>query len=111
MQMAREREEQSQQQTILEQERRDRELAMRIAQSEAELINEEFSPDSSLRRYLCALHIFVFPRLEYVFWDIEAMTLDIPLLYCIQSCEKVSTPHGNCRPFPIRNSFQKVNSD
>ncbi|XP_077343485.1 unconventional myosin-VI isoform X6 [Lithobates pipiens] len=50
MQMARDREEQSQQQTILEQERRDRELAMRIAQSEAELINEEFSPDSSLRR-------------------------------------------------------------
>ncbi|XP_040205922.1 unconventional myosin-VI isoform X8 [Rana temporaria] len=50
MQMVREREEQSQQQTILEQERRDRELAMRIAQSEAELINEEFSPDSSLRR-------------------------------------------------------------
>ncbi|XP_040205916.1 unconventional myosin-VI isoform X2 [Rana temporaria] len=49
MQMVREREEQSQQQTILEQERRDRELAMRIAQSEAELINEEFSPDSSLR--------------------------------------------------------------
>ncbi|XP_077343482.1 unconventional myosin-VI isoform X3 [Lithobates pipiens] len=49
MQMARDREEQSQQQTILEQERRDRELAMRIAQSEAELINEEFSPDSSLR--------------------------------------------------------------
>ncbi|XP_073482932.1 unconventional myosin-VI isoform X3 [Aquarana catesbeiana] len=50
MQLARDREEQSQQQTILEQERRDRELAMRIAQSEAELINEEFSPDSSLRR-------------------------------------------------------------
>ncbi|XP_073482930.1 unconventional myosin-VI isoform X1 [Aquarana catesbeiana] len=49
MQLARDREEQSQQQTILEQERRDRELAMRIAQSEAELINEEFSPDSSLR--------------------------------------------------------------
>ncbi|CAI9565674.1 unnamed protein product, partial [Staurois parvus] len=50
MQLARDREEESQQQTILEQERRDRELAMRIAQSEAELINEEFGPDSSLRR-------------------------------------------------------------
>ncbi|XP_069830766.1 unconventional myosin-VI isoform X5 [Dendropsophus ebraccatus] len=50
MQLAKEREEQSQQQTILEQERRDRELAMRIAQSEAELINEEFGPDSALRR-------------------------------------------------------------
>ncbi|XP_072264648.1 unconventional myosin-VI isoform X1 [Pyxicephalus adspersus] len=50
MQMARDREEESQQQAILEQERRDRELAMRIAQSEAELINEEFIPDSSLRR-------------------------------------------------------------
>ncbi|KAM5164375.1 unconventional myosin-VI isoform 2-T3 [Mantella aurantiaca] len=50
MQLARDREEESQQQTILEQERRDRELAMRIAQNEAELINEEFGPDSSLRR-------------------------------------------------------------
>ncbi|XP_066460885.1 unconventional myosin-VI isoform X5 [Eleutherodactylus coqui] len=50
LQLARDREEQSQQQTILEQERRDRELAMRIAQSEAELINEDFGPDSALRR-------------------------------------------------------------
>ncbi|KAM4694167.1 unconventional myosin-VI isoform 6-T7 [Discoglossus pictus] len=49
-QLARDRQEESQQQTILEQERRDRELAMRIAQSEAELINEEFGPDSALRR-------------------------------------------------------------
>ncbi|KAM4694163.1 unconventional myosin-VI isoform 2-T3 [Discoglossus pictus] len=48
-QLARDRQEESQQQTILEQERRDRELAMRIAQSEAELINEEFGPDSALR--------------------------------------------------------------
>ncbi|KAG8582058.1 hypothetical protein GDO81_007897 [Engystomops pustulosus] len=50
MQLAKEREEESQQQTILEQERRDRELAMRIAQSDAELINEEYGPDSALRR-------------------------------------------------------------
>ncbi|KAM9315750.1 unconventional myosin-VI isoform 2-T2 [Gastrophryne carolinensis] len=50
VQLAREREEESQHQAILEQERRDRELAMRIAQSEAELINEEFVPDASLRR-------------------------------------------------------------
>lgn len=49
MQLAKDREEESQQQTVLEQERRDRELAMRIAQSEAELINEEFGPDSALR--------------------------------------------------------------
>ncbi|XP_040284606.1 unconventional myosin-VI isoform X4 [Bufo bufo] len=50
VQLAREREEESQQQAILEQERRDRELAMRIAQSESELINEDFGPDSALRR-------------------------------------------------------------
>ncbi|CAH2248949.1 unconventional myosin-VI isoform X1 [Pelobates cultripes] len=50
MQLAQAREEESQQQTILEQERRDRELAMRIAQSDAELINEEFGQDASLRR-------------------------------------------------------------
>ncbi|XP_018120971.1 unconventional myosin-VI isoform X2 [Xenopus laevis] len=48
VQLAHEREEESQQQAVLEQERRDRELAMRIAQSEAELINEE-GPDSALR--------------------------------------------------------------
>uniref|UniRef100_A0A8C5R6L6 Unconventional myosin-VI n=1 Tax=Leptobrachium leishanense TaxID=445787 RepID=A0A8C5R6L6_9ANUR len=50
VQLAREREEESQQQVIHEQERRDRELAMRIAQSESELINEDFGPDSALRR-------------------------------------------------------------
>ncbi|XP_044146228.1 unconventional myosin-VI isoform X4 [Bufo gargarizans] len=50
LQLARDREEESQQQAILEQERRDRELAMRIAQSESELINEDFGPDSALRR-------------------------------------------------------------
>uniref|UniRef100_A0A8C6TVN2 Unconventional myosin-VI n=1 Tax=Neogobius melanostomus TaxID=47308 RepID=A0A8C6TVN2_9GOBI len=44
------REEQVQQAAILEQERRDRELAMRIAQSEAELITEEGQLDPSLRR-------------------------------------------------------------
>uniref|UniRef100_A0A8C5R872 Unconventional myosin-VI n=1 Tax=Leptobrachium leishanense TaxID=445787 RepID=A0A8C5R872_9ANUR len=49
VQLAREREEESQQQVIHEQERRDRELAMRIAQSESELINEDFGPDSALR--------------------------------------------------------------
>ncbi|MBN3325318.1 MYO6 protein, partial [Atractosteus spatula] len=50
MQLAAEREEEAQRQTILEQERRDRELAMRIAQSEAELIAEETQPDPGLRR-------------------------------------------------------------
>uniref|UniRef100_A0A3Q3JR60 Unconventional myosin-VI n=1 Tax=Monopterus albus TaxID=43700 RepID=A0A3Q3JR60_MONAL len=50
MQLALEREEQVQQTAILEQERRDRELAMRIAQSEAELITEEGQLDASLRR-------------------------------------------------------------
>uniref|UniRef100_A0A8C2GVD5 Unconventional myosin-VI n=1 Tax=Cyprinus carpio TaxID=7962 RepID=A0A8C2GVD5_CYPCA len=44
MQLALEREEETQRQTMLEQERRDRELAMRIAQSEAELIQDEAIP-------------------------------------------------------------------
>uniref|UniRef100_A0A7M4F9S7 Unconventional myosin-VI n=1 Tax=Crocodylus porosus TaxID=8502 RepID=A0A7M4F9S7_CROPO len=39
-QLARQREEETQKQAVLEQERRDRELAMRIAQSESELIDE-----------------------------------------------------------------------
>lgn len=40
---------------MLEQERRDRELAMRIAQSEAELISEEGQMDPGLRRW-AAMH-------------------------------------------------------
>ncbi|XP_034530133.1 unconventional myosin-VI-like isoform X1 [Notolabrus celidotus] len=50
VELALEREEQVQRSAILEQERRDRELAMRIAQSEAELITEEGQMDASLRR-------------------------------------------------------------
>uniref|UniRef100_A0A8B9EXN7 Unconventional myosin-VI n=1 Tax=Amazona collaria TaxID=241587 RepID=A0A8B9EXN7_9PSIT len=50
-QLAREREEETQHQAVLEQERRDHELAMRIAQSEAELINDEAQLDLGLRRY------------------------------------------------------------
>uniref|UniRef100_A0A673GG99 Unconventional myosin-VI n=1 Tax=Sinocyclocheilus rhinocerous TaxID=307959 RepID=A0A673GG99_9TELE len=49
MQLALEREEETQRQTMFEQERRDRELAMRIAQSEAELIQDEAQMDPSLR--------------------------------------------------------------
>ncbi|XP_064412568.1 unconventional myosin-VI isoform X2 [Latimeria chalumnae] len=49
-QLVAEREEEAQRQAVLEQERRDRELAMRIAQSEAELISEEMQPDLGLRR-------------------------------------------------------------
>ncbi|XP_075964124.1 myosin VIb isoform X1 [Anarhichas minor] len=49
VQLALEREDQAQRTTIVEQERRDRELAMRIAQSEAELITEEGQIDASLR--------------------------------------------------------------
>ncbi|XP_019376003.1 PREDICTED: unconventional myosin-VI isoform X4 [Gavialis gangeticus] len=48
-QLARQREEETQKQAVLEQERRDRELAMRIAQSESELIDEA-QMDSGLRR-------------------------------------------------------------
>ncbi|KAG9336161.1 hypothetical protein JZ751_002508 [Albula glossodonta] len=50
LQLALEREEETQRQAILEQERRDRELAMRIAQNEAELITEDSQLDPSLRR-------------------------------------------------------------
>ncbi|NXI05334.1 MYO6 protein, partial [Pachycephala philippinensis] len=50
-QLAREREEETQHQAVLEQERRDHELAMRIAQSEAELISDEAQLDVGLRRY------------------------------------------------------------
>uniref|UniRef100_A0A8C9TBH4 Unconventional myosin-VI n=1 Tax=Scleropages formosus TaxID=113540 RepID=A0A8C9TBH4_SCLFO len=49
LQLAAEREEEVQRQAMLEQERRDRELAMRIAQSEAELITED-QGDAGLRR-------------------------------------------------------------
>ncbi|XP_038616652.1 unconventional myosin-VI isoform X1 [Tachyglossus aculeatus] len=49
-QLAKEREEENQQQAVREQERRDCELAMRIAQSEAELIREEAQLDAGLRR-------------------------------------------------------------
>lgn len=41
---------------MLEQERRDHELAMRIAQSEAELISDEAQLDLGLRRYGVELH-------------------------------------------------------
>uniref|UniRef100_A0A670Y8U7 Unconventional myosin-VI n=1 Tax=Pseudonaja textilis TaxID=8673 RepID=A0A670Y8U7_PSETE len=57
-QLAREREEASQHQAILEQERRDHELALRIAQSESELINDEAQLDPSLRRY-CTLSVML----------------------------------------------------
>uniref|UniRef100_A0AAQ5Y697 Unconventional myosin-VI n=1 Tax=Amphiprion ocellaris TaxID=80972 RepID=A0AAQ5Y697_AMPOC len=64
IQLALEREEQVQHAAILEQERRDRELAMRIAQSEAELITEEGQMDAALRRYsiansayVCMIHV------------------------------------------------------
>ncbi|XP_031437000.1 myosin VIa [Clupea harengus] len=49
IQMEAEREEVAARQAVLEQERRDRELAMRIAQSEAELIPEETQVDAGLR--------------------------------------------------------------
>ncbi|KGL76237.1 Unconventional myosin-VI [Tinamus guttatus] len=50
-QLAKEREEETQHQAVLEQERRDRELAMRIAQSEAELISDEAQLDLGLRSH------------------------------------------------------------
>ncbi|XP_075940629.1 unconventional myosin-VI-like isoform X1 [Anarhichas minor] len=50
LQLQAEREEDASRQTVLEQERRDRELALRIAQSESELIPEEVQNDAGLRR-------------------------------------------------------------
>lgn len=50
LQLLAEREEEAARQAVLEQERRDRELALRIAQSESELIPEEVQNDSGLRR-------------------------------------------------------------
>ncbi|XP_013884700.1 unconventional myosin-VI isoform X5 [Austrofundulus limnaeus] len=49
LQLQAEREEEAARQAVLEQERRDRELALRIAQSEAELIPEEAQTDLGLR--------------------------------------------------------------
>ncbi|XP_071324130.1 unconventional myosin-VI isoform X1 [Trachinotus anak] len=49
VQLQAEREEEAARQAVLEQERRDRELALRIAQSEAELIPEEVQNESGLR--------------------------------------------------------------
>ncbi|KAM6992816.1 myosin VIa isoform 1-T1 [Tautogolabrus adspersus] len=49
VQLLAEREEEASRQTVLEQERRDRELALRIAQSESELIPEEGQNDAGLR--------------------------------------------------------------
>ncbi|XP_068425016.1 unconventional myosin-VI-like, partial [Clinocottus analis] len=49
LQLQAERQEDATRQTVLEQERRDRELALRIAQSEAELIPEEAQSDAGLR--------------------------------------------------------------
>ncbi|OBS69731.1 hypothetical protein A6R68_01728, partial [Neotoma lepida] len=48
-QLARQREEESQQQAVLAQECRDRELALRIAQNESELISDEAQSDLALR--------------------------------------------------------------
>uniref|UniRef100_A0A7N8XI25 Unconventional myosin-VI n=1 Tax=Mastacembelus armatus TaxID=205130 RepID=A0A7N8XI25_9TELE len=54
LQLQAEREEEAARQAVLEQERRDRELALRIAQSEAELIPEErITPSSDL--HICSL--------------------------------------------------------
>lgn len=50
LQLEAEREQEASRQAVLEQERRDRELALRIAQSESELIPEETPVEAGLRR-------------------------------------------------------------
>ncbi|KFV88622.1 Unconventional myosin-VI [Struthio camelus australis] len=67
-QLAREREEETQHQAVLEQERRDRELAMRIAQSEAELISDEAQLDLGLRS--CYKGCFYLVFLVYIYLSI-----------------------------------------
>uniref|UniRef100_A0A8C7IX59 Unconventional myosin-VI n=1 Tax=Oncorhynchus kisutch TaxID=8019 RepID=A0A8C7IX59_ONCKI len=74
IQIALEREEDVQRSALLEQERRDRELAMRIAQSEAELINDEAQMDPSLRRYTyrythLSVHLYVRDCVNQAFMD------------------------------------------
>uniref|UniRef100_A0A665VKM3 Unconventional myosin-VI n=1 Tax=Echeneis naucrates TaxID=173247 RepID=A0A665VKM3_ECHNA len=60
LQLQAEREEEAARQAVLEQERRDRELALRIAQSEAELIPEEAQFDSGLRSVIW----FICPQVQ-----------------------------------------------
>lgn len=68
-QLEAEREQETARQAVLEQERRDRELALRIAQSEAELIPEETPTDAGPRRYsrntcLLPLNLLLFVSFE-----------------------------------------------
>uniref|UniRef100_A0A6I8P2L4 Unconventional myosin-VI n=1 Tax=Ornithorhynchus anatinus TaxID=9258 RepID=A0A6I8P2L4_ORNAN len=68
-QLAKQREEENQQQAVREQERRDCELAMRIAQSEAELIREEAQLDAGLRRYNSCLGFIANSLLLFLLLD------------------------------------------
>uniref|UniRef100_A0A3P8PKR1 Unconventional myosin-VI n=1 Tax=Astatotilapia calliptera TaxID=8154 RepID=A0A3P8PKR1_ASTCA len=63
LQLQAEREEEAARQAVLEQERRDRELALRIAQSEAELIPEEVANDSGLRSKCLGSILTVYPNI------------------------------------------------
>ncbi|NXY00743.1 MYO6 protein, partial [Pteruthius melanotis] len=74
-QLAREREEETQHQAVLEQERRDHELAMRIAQSEAELISDEAQLDLGLRRLF--LYQYIWFMLIYQFSCREQMATEM----------------------------------
>ncbi|KAF1505217.1 Unconventional myosin-VI, partial [Eudyptula minor novaehollandiae] len=76
-QLAREQEEETQHQAVLEQERRDRELAMRIAQSEAELISDEVQHDLGLRSYKGCFYINVWFMLIYQFSYREQMATEM----------------------------------
>ncbi|NWW66487.1 MYO6 protein, partial [Ifrita kowaldi] len=78
-QLAREREEETQHQAVLEQERRDHELAMRIAQSEAELISDEAQLDLGLRRYGVKLFLcqYIWFMLIYQFSCREQMATEM----------------------------------
>uniref|UniRef100_A0A669EZU5 Unconventional myosin-VI n=1 Tax=Oreochromis niloticus TaxID=8128 RepID=A0A669EZU5_ORENI len=63
LQLQAEREEEAARQAVLEQERRDRELALRIAQSEAELIPEEVANDSGLLNVSAGSVLTVYPNI------------------------------------------------
>ncbi|NWJ01105.1 MYO6 protein, partial [Crypturellus undulatus] len=75
-QLAKEREEETQHQAVLEQERRDRELAMRIAQSEAELISDEAQLDLGLRSHKGCFYL-IYWIYAYLFFYREQMATEM----------------------------------
>lgn len=74
LQLEAEREQETSRQAVLEQERRDRELALRIAQSEAELIPEETPVEAGSRR--CPENAF--PLKTFTLYPLQLNILILP---------------------------------